>query len=253
MDATAVDVLLVEDDPPLREVLAAHLRARGWRVVGCDDGLRALELCRELRPDVVVLDVMLPGCSGLDVCARLRSAPGSSPGVVMLTARDAELDVIMGLDVGADDYVTKPCRPREVVARVHALMRRLGRATSATPTAASADVIDRGPLRVEVGARRVTVLGRPVKLIPTEFALLALLAKEPERVFTRMTLLASIWSSTHEAYARNVDCHVTRLRRKLEAAGLATAPIQTCYGAGYAFGPVAPVAAAAMAAERLPT
>jgi DNA-binding response OmpR family regulator len=228
-----LDVLIVEDDTSLREVLSLHLQAERWTVRGAGSADEALAACAERKPDVVVLDIMLPGGrSGIEVCAALRALYDPSPGVVMLTARDREVDVILGFEVGADDYVIKPCRPREVVARVGALGRRvqaLGRAT------ASDAVIERGTIRIDLEARRAAVAGVEVRLTPTELDLLALLARTPDKVYTRMQLLERIWESAHEGYARNVDCHVTRVRRKLEAAGLEPAPIQTVHGTGYRF------------------
>jgi DNA-binding response OmpR family regulator len=247
-DPGALDLLIVEDDAALRDVLAMHLGAEpGFRVRLVEDGEEALAACVEKLPDVVLLDVMLPKRSGLEVCAALRALYHPSPGVVMVTARDSELDVILGFEVGADDYVIKPCRPREVVARVRAVARRLDherpRAASGSP-GESADgdradearaLIQRGALRIDRSARRVSVGERLVKLTPTEFQLLCFLAGDPERVFSRMQLLEEVFDCTHEGYARNVDCHVTRLRKKLESAGLAPAPIRTVHGHGYCF------------------
>ncbi|HZS37560.1 MAG TPA: response regulator transcription factor [Polyangia bacterium] len=236
-----LDLLFVEDDAALRDVLRMHLEAEGWTLRLAEDGDAALAACAERLPGLVVLDVMLPKRSGLEVCAALRALYHPSPGVLMLTARDTELDVILGFEVGADDYVIKPCRPRELVARVRALARRLGgapaRASGAPPRPAQSDAIDRGPLRIDLAARRVTVGAQPLRLTPTELELLAFLARAPDRVFSRAQLLEEVFDSTNEGYARNVDCHVTRLRRKLEAAGLDPAPIRTVHGAGYCFDP----------------
>jgi DNA-binding response OmpR family regulator len=229
-----VDLLLVEDDAGLGDVLRLHLAAEGWAVRVATDGEAALAACAQSLPDVVVLDVMLPRRSGLEVCAALRALYHPSPGVVMLTARDSELDVILGFEVGADDYVIKPSRPRELVARVRALLRRIERAPAA-PVAERAEALVHGALSIDVDARRVTVGGELLKLTPTEYTLLVHLARIPARVFSRQELLAAVFDSAHEGYARNVDCHVTRLRRKLEAAGLMPAPIRTVHGAGYAF------------------
>jgi DNA-binding response OmpR family regulator len=243
-----LDVLVVEDDRMFRELLAYHLHAQGWTVRTAADGDEALAVCAERRPDVVVLDVMLPALGGYEACATLRRLYDPSPGVVMLTARTDEADTVMGLEVGADDYVVKPCRPREIVARIRALSRRIApRVTDATATAPSelpagetppapdGEVLERGRLRVDPRARRVTVDGRGVRLTPTEFALLAFLARAPARVYSRTELLERVWSSTRRGDGRNVDCHVTRLRRKLELAGLVPAPIEASHGAGYAF------------------
>ncbi len=241
-EASALDLLVVEDDAALREVFALHLGAEpGWSVRLVEDGEAALAACAERLPQVVLLDVMLPKRSGLEVCAALRALYHPSPGVVMVTARDSELDVILGFEVGADDYVIKPCRPREVVARVRAVARRLDRGGAPSKPRAPAAIargeatIQRGPLRIDPAARRVSVGERLVKLTPTEYQLLLFLASDPERVFSRTELLEEVFDCTHEGYARNVDCHVTRLRKKLEAAGFTPVPIRTVHGHGYAF------------------
>ncbi len=224
------DVLVVEDDPTLGDVLDMHLAAEGYRVRRAEDGEAALARCAEARPDVVLLDVMLPKLSGLDVCTELRARYGPQPGIVMLTALGSEADVVCGLDAGADDYVVKPIRPRELLARVRSLARRLG-----------ADVgtaqLTYGPLVIDMAARAVSVSSRPVKLTTTELEIFADLAREPLRVCSRADLLQRVFDTNHAGYARNVDCHVTRLRRKLEAAGLTPAPIETVHGAGYRFVP----------------
>jgi DNA-binding response OmpR family regulator len=231
--ARPLDVLVVEDDASLRDVIALHLNAEGWSVRAVGDGADALAACASRQPDVLVLDVMLPGKSGIDVCAALRALYNPSPGVVMLTARDREVDVILGYEVGADDYVVKPCRPREIVARVRAVARRVNAAPRASKPAD--ETIVRGPLHVDLATRKVTVRGAAVKLTPTELELLAFLARHPDRVYTRSDLLEAVFDTSHEGYARNVDCHVTRVRRKLEAAGLDPAPIDTVHGTGYRF------------------
>jgi DNA-binding response OmpR family regulator len=242
--AERLDILLVEDDPTHREVLALHLSAEGFRVLACGDGEEALRLLGERRPDIAVLDVMLPGRSGIELCALLRARHDPSPGILFVTARGDEVDVILGLEVGADDYVIKPARPREVVARVRALARRMGRpaasaaAAVAASTAAAApapppDRCGHGPIQIQPASRRVTVNGREIRLTPMEFALLSHLVSHPDQVLTRAQLLQAIWDSQHEGYQRNVDCHITRLRRKLEAAGLRPAPIETVHGVGY--------------------
>lgn len=227
-------VLLVEDDVALRDVLTLHLAAQpGWSVRAVGDGDAALAACAEALPDVVVLDVMLPKRSGLEVCAALRALYHPSPGVVMVTARAEEVDVIVGFEVGADDYVIKPCRPREIVARIRALARRVQ--TPSTPPPPAATPIARGALAIELEPRRATVAGTPVKLTPTEHALLVELAGTPDVVHSRAQLLERVFDTTHDGYARNVDCHVARLRRKLELAGLEPAPIETVVGVGYRF------------------
>jgi DNA-binding response OmpR family regulator len=238
MDSPSLDVLIVEDDDAARAVLAHHLGAERWSVRAVADGAAALEAVRERAPDVVVLDVMLPGACGLEICAALRALSSPSPGVLMLTARDGEADVILGFDSGADDYVVKPCRPREIIARVRALGRRVGQSSRPPPDARDEDrAVVHGALHIDPRARRALVADKALRLTPKEFELLVLLASEPSRVHSRVDLLERVWDSTHAGYARNVDCHVTRLRRKLEAAGLCPAPIETVHGTGYRFVP----------------
>lgn len=229
IEPSEIDVLVVEDDPVMRELIALHLRAAGFSVRECESGSSALDECRRTVPSALVLDVMLPGMSGLELCAELRAQFEPTPGVVMLTARGDETDVIAGFSAGADDYVIKPCRPREVVARVQALTRRL----QLQRAKAVSSRIERGPIAIDLSTRSVTVRGAPVKLTATELALLVRLAREPGVAHARMDLLREVFDSELEAYARNVDCHITRLRRKLEGAGLVPAPIETVHGVGY--------------------
>lgn len=232
-------MLIVEDDAALGDVVAVHLAAEGWRLRRVEDGEAALAACAERLPDLAVLDVMLPKRSGLEVCAALRALYHPSPGVVMVTARDTELDVILGFEVGADDYVLKPFRPRELVARVRALIRRLGRAVTGAPAQeamrAAGNTVTYGELRVDVDARRASVGNLVLRLTPTEFELLLLFARTPGRAWSRKELLEAVFDSTHEGYSRNVDSHVMRLRKKIEIAGLRPAPIRTVQGTGYRF------------------
>jgi DNA-binding response OmpR family regulator len=225
-------VLLVEDDDALREVTAGHLSRAGYAVEAVGDGEAALEAARRQRPAVVVLDLMLPKLSGLDVCRALRSQFDPSPGVIMVTARGSEADMVIGLDAGADDYVVKPFAPPILLARLAALVRRL---RDTQPTRASA-ITTWSDISIDQQARRATVRGKPVTLTPTELAVLARLCAEPGVVLSRKQLLEEVFGTTHDGYARNVDCHITRLRRKLEAAGLEPAPIHTVHGAGYRLG-----------------
>lgn len=229
-----LDVMVVEDDPLLCELLAARLSGEGWAVRSTTRGDEAVRLALQKRPDILVLDVMLPGLTGIEVCKRVRDAYTPPPGVVFVSALGSELDVIMGFDVGADDYVVKPCRPSEIVARVRALARRVRPCGEALRGGRTVTV---GGLRVDSDRHQASVDGRPVRLTPTEFALLAELARNQGRVFSRVDLLAAVWETSHEGYARNVDCHITRLRRKLEIAGLSHVPIQTVHGVGYTFDP----------------
>jgi len=225
-------VLLVEDDDALREVTAGHLARAGYTVEAVGDGESALDAAHRERPSVVVLDLMLPKLSGLEVCRALRSHFDPSPGVIMVTARGSEADMVIGLDAGADDYVVKPFAPPILLARLAALCRRLHAAHSPRTSTVTAWK----DIAIDQSARRATVRGKPLTLTPTELAVLACLCAEPGVVLSRKQLLEEVFGTAHDGYARNVDCHITRLRRKLEAAGLEPAPIHTVHGAGYRLG-----------------
>ena len=217
-------VLVVEDEPTIAASVAARLRAEGFTVDVAHDGPSAVAQANTEPPDVVVLDVMLPGYDGLEVCRRLherRPVP-----VLMLTARDAETDVLVGLGVGADDYMTKPFSVRELVARVHALLRRVERADA---IAADPQRIVLGELEIDLAGRRVTRGGGQVHLTPIEFDLLLHLAGQPRTVLARDALLAQVWGWAHASGTRTVDSHVKALRRKLGAD-----LIRTVHGVGYA-------------------
>jgi DNA-binding response OmpR family regulator len=220
----AATVVVVEDEPAIAEAVAARLRAEGFAVETASDGPSGVELCRHAAPDVVVLDVMLPGFDGLEACRRIQ-AERPVP-VLMLTARDAETDVVVGLGVGADDYVTKPFSARELVARVKALLRRAERAAERGGQAP----IVAGELEVDPAGRRVRVGGREVRLTPTEFELLLHLVRSPGVVFSRERLLSEVWGYAGGAGERTVDTHVAGLRRKVGARW-----IRTAHGVGYAF------------------
>ena len=222
-------VLVVEDDRTINDALAHRLRAEGYAVEQAFDGPTGVELARTIRLDVVLLDVMLPGLDGLEVCRRIQADRGVP--VLMLTARDDEADILVGLGVGADDYLTKPFSLREVVARVAALLRRVERAAAlaAEPPA----VVTVGAVSIDAGTRRTTLAGERVHLTPTEFDLLFCLACEPGRVLTRERLLRDVWdwgdAWGSPGAARTVDSHVKALRAKLGAAR-----IRTVHGVGYA-------------------
>jgi DNA-binding response OmpR family regulator len=215
-------ILVVEDEPTLAEAVAARLRAERFAVQVAADGPAAVESFRRHRPELVVLDLMLPGFDGLEVCRRVQAI--SPVPVLMLTARDGETDQLVGLGVGADDYLTKPFSMRVLVARVRALLRRAERAA-----APRAQVVRAGPVEVDLTARRVRCRGAEVHLTPTEFALLHCLAGAPGTVFTRAQLLERVWDWTGASRTRAVDSHVKALRRKL-----GPDLIRTVHGVGYA-------------------
>ncbi len=221
---TTRTVLVVEDEVSIAEAVAARLRSEGFGVHIAADGLSAVEICETWHPDLVVLDLMLPGLDGLEVCRRIqRDRPVP---VLMLTARDSETDLVVGLAVGADDYLAKPFSARELTARVHALFRRVDRAQSpTTPT------LQLGPIELDTDARRVRRSGAEVHLTPTEFDLLAQLARHPTRVFSREQLLGEVWGYRDGCGARTVDSHVRALRRKL-----GTGVVRTVHGVGYGAG-----------------
>jgi DNA-binding response OmpR family regulator len=216
-------VVVIEDEPVIADAVAARLRAEGYVVEVAGDGPSGVALCDRLRPDLVVLDVMLPGFDGLEVCRRVQSTRPVP--VLMLTARDADTDVVIGLGVGADDYLTKPFSSRELVARVNALLRRVSRATEPSP------VIRLGELSIDHAAREVRAGRDEVHLTPLEFDLLHRLASRPGQVFSRDQLLADVWGYSDAMGARTVDSHVQAVRRKLGAH-----VIRTVHGVGYAIG-----------------
>jgi DNA-binding response OmpR family regulator len=225
-------VLVVDDEPMVREVVATYLQRDGLVVHEAGDGTEALAWLASNRPDLVVLDIMLPGTDGLTIMRRLR-AEGQVP-VILLTARAEEVDRVVGLELGADDYVVKPFSPRELAARVRNVLRRA--AAPAPPT--GEDVIEHGALRIDPLAREVHVAGRPVVLTPKEFDLLVTLARSPRRVFTRRQLLADVWDSAPEYQdPATVTVHVGRLRQKLEDDPEEPRWITTARGVGYRFEP----------------
>ncbi len=229
-----VTVLVVEDEPAIAQAVLTRLRSEGWHTTVVHDGLAAVGAAEQLRPDVVVLDVMLPGLDGHEVCRRIQ-AQRPVP-VLMLTARDDETDMLVGLGVGADDYMTKPFSMRELVARIKALLRRVERAGALSDPVGGGDgVLRLGDLEVDRAERRVRRAGELVHLTPTEFDLLLCLAAEPKVVLTRERLLAEVWDWVDASGTRTVDSHVKALRRKL-----GSDLIRTVHGVGYALEPVDP-------------
>ena len=220
-------VLVVDDEPDICALVAYHLAKAGFRVSTASTGPEALASAREEQPALVVLDLMLPGLSGYEVLARMRADEGTRDvAVLMLTARREEEDRIRGLSLGADDYLTKPFSPQELVLRVAAILRR-ARGTGSGP---SGDSLGIGPLRIDRAAHRVTVEGTEVELTPTEYKLLLTLAERRGRVQARAHLLETVWEAAPDIQTRTVDMHVQRLRTKLGAAG---GLIETVRGFGY--------------------
>lgn len=218
-------ILVVEDEVKIARLLRDYMENAGLRVLVAHRGDEGLALARTERPDLIVLDLMLPGIDGLELCRALRR--DSQVPIIMLTARAEEADKLIGLELGADDYVTKPFSPRELVARVRAVLRR-ARGGEVEP-----EVLRHGDLQMDLARHEVTVGGRPVELTPTEFALLAALLRHPGRVFSRLQLLDLTQGAAYEGYERTIDAHVKNLRQKIEPDPKSPRYIQTVYGVGY--------------------
>ena len=224
----AAKLLLVEDDPALAELLEFRFTNEGYEVRSTPDGDEALMLAAEDVPDLIILDWMIEGTSGIEVCRRLRRDKSTAHvPIIMLTAREAEDDRIRGLDTGADDYVTKPFSPRELLARVSAVLRRI------RPVLAG-ESLEVGDIRLDPVAHRVTRKGNPLQLGPTEYRLLKFFMESPGRVFSRGQLLDGVWGTASDIELRTVDVHIRRLRKALEIDG-AKDPVRTVRSAGYAF------------------
>jgi DNA-binding response OmpR family regulator len=218
----APTIALIEDERAIAAAVAARLRAEGYRVEIAHDGPSGVDLCTRIRPDLVVLDVMLPGYDGIEVCRRIQREDALP--VIMLTARDSETDMLIGLGVGADDYITKPFSARELVARIQALLRRIDRSRERAP-----EPLHVGDVLIDPARRRVRRARQEVHLTPTEFDLLYRLASRPGIVHTRDQLLSEVWGYGDPTGGRTVDSHVRGLRKKL-GPGL----IRTVHGVGYA-------------------
>jgi two-component system response regulator MtrA len=220
-------VLVVDDDTALAEMLGIVLRAEGFEPLFCADGAKALTAFRESKPDLVLLDLMLPGRDGIDVCRSIRAESGVP--IVMLTAKTDTVDVVLGLESGADDYVVKPFKPKELVARVRTRLR------STAP--AGQENLTIGDLAIDVAGHSVKRDGVPISLTPLEFDLLAALARKPWQVFTREILLQEVWGYRHAADTRLVNVHVQRLRSKIEHDPERPQIVVTVRGVGYKAGP----------------
>jgi DNA-binding response OmpR family regulator len=217
-------ILIVDDEPKITQLLRDYLERSGFAVVSARDGREAVMRARTDRPDLIVLDLGLPDVDGLDVTRQLRR--DSQVPIIMLTARDDEADRVAGLELGADDYVTKPFSPRELVARVRAVLRRQAGEVGG-------EVLRAGDLELDIPKMRAEVLGKPIDLTTTEFQLLAALGRQPGRIFTRGQLLDAIHGIAFESYERAIDAHVKNIRRKLEPDPRRPRYLLTVYGVGY--------------------
>jgi len=232
MKAPSITILVVEDEQRLRDLVRGYLEHEGFTVRTAADGITALDLARQYAPELVVLDLMLPGIDGLEVCRQLRAF--SDAYVIMLTARAEEIDRVVGLEVGADDYLTKPFSPRELIARLRAMLRRPRRGSA--PALPDVPPPQRfGELVIDHGRREATLAGAVVALTTLEFALLTTLAAHPGRVFTRDQLLERVWDTDYFGDDHVVDVHIANLRKKLGDDPTAPRFIETVRGAGYRF------------------
>jgi two-component system response regulator MtrA len=220
-------VLVVDDDTALAEMLGIVLRGEGFEPFFCADGAEALDAFRSSRPDLVLLDLMLPGKDGIEVCRQIRAESGTP--IVMLTAKSDTIDIVLGLESGADDYVVKPFKPKELVARVRARLRRVDEPAP--------EVLEIGDVTIDVAGHSVRRDGQMIGLTPLEFDLLVALARKPWQVFTREVLLEQVWGYRHAADTRLVNVHVQRLRSKIEKDPERPEIVVTVRGVGYKAGP----------------
>jgi DNA-binding response OmpR family regulator len=227
MNSPLKRILVVDDEPQIVKVLRAYLENAGFQVVTAADGNFAMAVFRQSRPDFVILDLNLPGMDGLDVCRTMRHE--SNVPILMLTARVEETDRLIGLELGADDYVLKPFSPREVVARVRTIFRRV----SAEPV--KAEVIQAGELLIDLTGHSVSRSNLLIELTPTEFDILVVLASQPKRVFSRMQIMEQAMGESFEGYERTIDAHIKNLRNKLEPNPKKHSYIHTVFGVGYKF------------------
>ncbi|MCC7162802.1 MAG: response regulator transcription factor [Anaerolineae bacterium] len=219
-------ILLVDDEPGIIQIARDYLEHAGYRVVSASDGKTALAAWRSAKPDLIVLDLGLPNLDGLDITRAIRKQDNTP--IIMLTARGDESDKLVGLELGADDYIVKPFSPKELVARVRAVLRRM-------ENASVGDLIHAGDLTLDAPRMRVTLAGRAIQVTTTEFELLATLARQPGRIFTRAQLLDAVRGVAFESYERAIDAHIKNLRRKIEPDPRAPRYLLTVYGVGYKF------------------
>jgi DNA-binding response OmpR family regulator len=226
-------LLVIEDDEKILEAITEYFSRAGYEVETAEDGLSGVQAALNERPDAIVLDLMLPKMDGLAVCRELREKAAYIP-ILMLTAKDDVVDKVLGLEMGADDYITKPFSLRELEARIKSVMRRVRAAARAEGASEDAPII-RGRLRIDPAKREVTVGDRQVELTPKEFELLRLFAANPGRVFPRKYLLEKIWDYSYEGYDRTIDSHINRLRAKIEENPENPQMVLTVWGIGYKF------------------
>jgi two-component system OmpR family response regulator len=231
----AQSILVIEDNQDIAELVALHLRDEGYAVTMHHDGSEGLAAARAKEYDLLVLDLMLPGTDGLTICRELRAGPHYLP-ILMLTAKSTELDRVLGLEMGADDYLTKPFSIRELVARVKALLRRAGAMGSPPkPDDTNAQTLQCGELVIDNERRQVSIAGNEVELTAKEFDLLLYFARHPGRVYSRIQLLDQVWGYSHEGYEHTVNSHINRLRAKIEADPAKPRYVLTVWGVGYKF------------------
>jgi len=231
-DPAKKTILVVEDEPDIRELIRYNLEQEGFAVAEAPDGEAALAYARRTAPALVILDLMLPGADGLEICRRLRAQPETAKvAIVMLTAKAAEVDRVLGLEMGADDYVTKPFSPRELVARIRAVLRR----TDAREVPRPHEVYERGRLRVDFDTYEVRLEGTPLALSLREFELLKFFVRNPNRVFDRLAILDLVWGEDTYVEPRTVDVHIRRLRQRVERDDANPTLILTVRGVGYKF------------------
>lgn len=221
----------MDDEQKIIQITSDYLEAAGYAVLSADNGISALRVVDESQPDLVILDLGLPGMDGLDVCRELRKK--SDLPIIILTARGEESDKLVGLELGADDYITKPFSPKELVARVRAVLRRMEKSTS------DEEIFRVGKVRFDVLKMRLTIDDTAIELTPTEFELLLTLARQPGRIFTRSQLLDAIHGVAFDSYERAIDAHIKNIRRKIEPDPRQPLYVLTVYGVGYKFNDVA--------------
>lgn len=227
-----MNILVIEDERKTSDLIQLYLQRHGYTTLAALDGRLGLEMARTHQPDLIVLDLMLPGLDGLDLCRILR-AEANIP-IIMLTARSTEDDKLLGLDLGADDYLTKPFSPRELVARVRTVLRRMGKQPGDEP----ATTLVWGALCLNINQHTVTLAEQPIPLTPKEFRLLETLMREPGRVFNRVELLEKAFGLDYDGLERTIDVHIRNLRQKIEPNPNQPVYVQTVFGVGYRFGEV---------------